>query len=597
MTVTRMSRAFIPTLKDAPVDAVAVSHQLLVRGGFIRQLAAGIYSYLPLALRSLAKIETVVREEMDRIGGQEFRLPALHPAEIWRQSGRWDVMGEEMFRLTDRRGSEYGLGMTHEEIFTLLARDELRSYRDLPQVWYQIQTKFRDEPRPKSGLLRVREFPMKDAYTFDLDQAGLDRAFEAQRGAYERIFQRCGVATVMVQAHSGAMGGSGSAEFMARTEAGEDVVVACPSCGYAANLETATSRVLQAAASPGATVTPSQPSPCEGEGWEGVLRRFATPGVLTIEALAQPPYNVPAESQLKTLVYVADDRPVVAVVRGDHALSEAKLQTILGAGVVRPAQPDEIVNLMGAHPGSLGAVGFTGARVLVDQALSEQTDMVTGANEDGFHLRGVDVARDILMHGAALADLRTVQAGEGCSRCDGWLELFKALELGHIFKLGTKYSEPLEARVLTAEGASVPIFMGSYGIGIGRVMAAAIELHHDADGIAWPWSIAPYEAHVLTFGGEPELAAFADEVVGLLEAAGLDVLYDDREARAGVKFKDADLLGMPLRLGIGRRGLADRLVEWKLRAGGAVEMVPFADLRARLLTLISEQTAALTPSS
>jgi prolyl-tRNA synthetase len=591
MTVMRMSRAFIPTLKDAPVDAVAVSHQLLVRGGFIRQLAAGIYSYLPLALRSLAKIETIVREEMDRIGGQEFRLPALHPAEIWRQSGRWDVMGEEMFRLTDRRGSEYGLGMTHEEIFTVLARDELRSYRDLPQVWYQIQTKFRDEPRPKSGLLRVREFPMKDAYTFDVDQAGLDRAFEAQRGAYERIFQRCGVATVMVQAHSGAMGGSGSAEFMARTEAGEDLVVACPSCGYAANVETATSRVLGF----GVRVSGEEESAPQPDTQNPKPTRFATPGVLTIEALAQPPYNVPAESQLKTLVYVADGTPVVAVVRGDHALSEAKLQTILGASVIRPAQPDEIVDLMGAHPGSLGAVGFTRARVLVDQTLGERTDMVTGANDDGFHLRGVDVARDILTHGGRLVDLRTVQAGEGCSRCDGRLELFKALELGHIFKLGTKYSEPLEARVLTAEGASVPIFMGSYGIGIGRVMAAAIELHHDADGIAWPWSIAPYQAHLLTLGGEPELAAFADEVVALLEAAGLDVLYDDREARAGVKFKDADLLGMPLRLGIGRRGLADRLVEWKLRDGGAVEMVPFADLQARLLTLISEQTAALTP--
>jgi prolyl-tRNA synthetase len=593
MTVTRMSRAFIPTLKDAPVDAVAVSHQLLVRGGFIRQLAAGIYSYLPLALRSLAKIETIVREEMDRIGGQEFRLPALHPAEIWRQSGRWDVMGEEMFRLTDRRGSEYGLGMTHEEIFTLLARDELRSYRDLPQVWYQIHTKFRDEPRPKSGLLRVREFPMKDAYTFDVDEAGLDRAFEAQRGAYERIFQRCGVATVMVQAHSGAMGGSGSAEFMARTEAGEDLVVAGPSCGYAANVETATSRVLGF----GVRVSGEEESAPQPDTQNPKPTRFATPGVLTIEALAQPPYNVPAESQLKTLVYVADGTPVVAVVRGDHALSEAKLQTILGASVIRPAQPDEIVDLMGAHPGSLGAVGFTRARVLVDQTLGERTDMVTGANDDGFHLRGVDVARDILTHGGRLVDLRTVQAGEGCSRCDGRLELFKALELGHIFKLGTKYSEPLEARVLTAEGASVPIFMGSYGIGIGRVMAAAIELHHDADGIVWPWSIAPYQAHLLTLGGEPELAAFADEVVALLEAAGLDVLYDDREARAGVKFKDADLLGMPLRLGIGRRGLADRLVEWKLRDGGAVEMVPFADLQARLLTLISEQTAALTPST
>src|SRR5687767_39907 len=305
MTVTRMSRAFIPTLREAPMDAVAVSHQLLVRGGFVRQLAAGLYSYLPLAIRSLARIEAIVREEMDRIGGQEVRLPALHPAEIWRQSGRWEVMGDEMFRLTDRRGSEFGLGMTHEEIFTLLARDELRSYRDLPQVWYQIQTKFRDEPRPKSGLLRVREFPMKDAYTFDLDQAGLDRSFEEQRRAYERIFQQCGVETVMVQAHSGAMGGSGSAEFMARTDAGEDVVVACGSCGYAANLETATSRSGPHPPPPSPSMGPPTPTasplrgrggvhsdPRGGRGGEGTgSRRFATPGVQTIEALARPPYD------------------------------------------------------------------------------------------------------------------------------------------------------------------------------------------------------------------------------------------------------------------------------------------------------------------
>jgi prolyl-tRNA synthetase len=528
---------------------------------------------------------------MNRIGGQEFRLPALHPAEIWRQSGRWDVMGEEMFRLKDRRGGEYGLGMTHEEIFTLLARDELRSYRDLPQVWYQIQTKFRDEPRPKSGLLRVREFPMKDAYTFDIDAAGLDRAFEEQRQAYERIFRRCGVATVMVQAHSGAMGGSGSAEFMARTEAGEDMVVACPSCEYAANLETARSRVLGERSwvmvEDGAVPTPSTP--------DLTPTKFATPGVLTIEALSQAPYSVPADQQLKTLVYVADETPVVAVVRGDHTLSEAKLQTATGASVVRPAQADEIVALMGAHPGSLGAVGFTKATVLVDQVVSGRTDMVTGANDDGYHLRGVNVERDVLAHGARLADLRTVQAGEGCPNCDDKLELFKALELGHIFKLGTKYSLPLEANVLTAEGTATPVVMGSYGIGIGRVMAAAIELHHDTDGIVWPWTIAPYQAHVVTLGGEPALAEFAEEVVAALEVAGLDVLYDDRDARAGVKFKDADLLGMPLRLGIGRRGLADRVVEWKLRAGGSVEMVPLTDLPGRIRTLADERLAALTP--
>jgi prolyl-tRNA synthetase len=604
MTVTRWSRAFIPTLKEAPADAVAVSHRLLVRAGFVRQLAAGVYSYLPLAIRSLAKIEAIVRREMNRIGGQEFRLPALHPAEIWRRSGRWDLMGDEMFRLTDRRGSEYGLGMTHEEIFTLLAGDELRSYRDLPQVWYQIQTKFRDEPRPKSGLLRVREFPMKDAYTFDVDQAGLDRAFEEQRRAYERIFARCGIETVLVEAHSGAMGGSGSAEFMVWTEAGEDLVVACPACGYAANLEAATSRPPppgRPRAEGERAELPSHPGRgAGGEGWDEGARgagpeRFATPGVMTIEALAQPPYGVPADRQLKTLVYLADDRPVVAVVRGDDALNEAKLQAAVGASIVRPARPDEIVALMGAQAGSLGAVGFTRAPVLADRALAGRTAMVTGANVDGFHLRGVDVARDVLAHGARLADLRTVQAGEGCPRCGGHLEIFKALELGHIFKLGTRYSGPLGAHVLTADGAEAPIFMGSYGIGIGRVLAAAIELHHDANGIVWPWSIAPYQAHVLTLGGEPELAELAEEAIRVLETAGLDVLFDDRDARAGVKFKDADLLGMPLRLAVGRKGLADRAVEWKLRAGGPVELVPLAELAERVRALVAEQTAALAP--
>jgi prolyl-tRNA synthetase len=561
-----------------------------------------VYSYLPLAMRSLAKIEAIIRQEMDAIGGQEFRLPALLSSEVWRQSGRWEIYGDEMFRLTDRRGGEYALGPTHEEIFTLVARDELRSYRDLPQVWYQIQTKFRDELRPKSGLLRVREFPMKDAYTFDVDEAGLDRAFEVIRTAYERIYRRCGLQTVMVQAHSGAMGGSGSAEFMLRTDAGEDLVAACPSCGYAANLETAISRIPYPpppshAHGGGGDGGQYSPPPRTGEGLGvGDLQRFATPGVLTIEALSQPPYSVPADHQLKTLIYVADDQPVVAVVRGDHALNEAKLQTATGAGAIRPALPDEIVPLMGAHPGSLGAVGFTGAPVLVDAVVATRADMVTGANEDGYHLRGVDVARDILAHGARVVDLRTVQDGEGCPNCDDHLEIFKALEIGHIFKLGTRYSSILGANVLTAEGAEVPIVMGSYGIGIGRVMAGAIELHHDADGIIWPWSIAPYQAHVLTLGGEPALAELAEEVVAILEHAGLDVLYDDRDARAGVKFKDADLLGMPLRLGIGRRGLAGRAVEWKLRAGGAVETVPVAELPERLRGLIAEQTAALTPA-
>ena len=561
--IARLSRLFVPTLKQAPADAQVVSHKLLVRAGFIRQLGAGIYDYLPLAKRTLTKIEAIIRDEMEGIGAQEFYLPALHPAEIWKESGRWDVMGDNMFRLRDRKHGDYCLGMTHEEIFTAIARDELRSYRQLPQTWYQIQPKFRDEPRPKSGLLRVRQFTMKDAYSFDIDAAGLDRSYDAERQAYERIFIRCGLTFVDVQAHSGAMGGSGSQEFMVRTDAGEDLVAACGSCRYAANVETATSRIAAEHDEPAAAI-----------------EEFATPGVVTIDALAGAPYGVSARRQLKTLVYVADEQIVLAVVRGDHELNEAKLQTATGAGVIRPAQADEIVALMSAHPGSLGAVGFTRAPVFVDPAVADRTNMVTGANRDGFHLRGVDVRRDVLGHGK-LAELRTVGTGEGCPLCEGTLDVFKALEIGHIFKLGTKYSVSMKANVLTPEGTEVPLVMGSYGIGVERIMAAAIELHHDADGIIWPISIAPYRATVVTLGTDPELVRAGDEVAAALAAAGLDVLYDDRDERVGVKLKDADLIGIPIRIAIGKRGLADGKVELKRRGQSAVELIAIADVAAR----------------
>jgi len=563
MRPVRLSQAFVPTLKEAPADAQVASHKLLVRAGFIRQLGAGIYDYLPLAKRTLAKVEAIVREEMDAIGGQEFFLPALHPAEIWKESGRWEVMGDNMFRLKDRKGGDYALGMTHEEVFTAIARDELRSYRQLPQIWYQIQTKFRDEPRPKSGLLRVRQFTMKDAYSFDVDRAGLDRSYEDQRRAYEKIFTRCGLDFVAVQAHSGAMGGSESSEFMVRTDAGEDLVAACPRCRYAANTETATSRIPAEADGPGLAAT----------------EKFATPGVVTIEALEQRPYAVPARRQLKTLIYVADEKLVLAVVRGDQDLNEAKLQTATGAQVIRPARPEEIPPLMGAKAGSLGAVRFSKAPVFVDPSLADRKDMVTGANEDGFHLRGVDVRRDLLggPH-AKLADLRTVKAGEGCPRCDGTLDVFKALEVGHIFKLGTKYSESMKATVLDADGKGVPIVMGSYGIGVERIMAAAIELHHDENGIVWPLSIAPFQVTVLTLGPEPELKKAAEEIVEALSREGVEVLHDDRDERAGVKFKDADLVGIPIRIAIGKKGLAGGQVEWKLRDSKQVELVPVGEV-------------------
>jgi prolyl-tRNA synthetase len=577
MRPVRLSQAFVPTLKEAPADAQVASHKLLVRAGFIRQLGAGIYDYLPLAKRTLTKVEAIVREEMDAIGGQEFFLPALHPAEIWKESGRWEVMGENMFRLKDRKGGDYGLGMTHEEIFTAIARDELRSYRQLPQVWYQIQTKFRDEPRPKSGLLRVRQFTMKDAYSFDVDRAGLDKSYEDQRRAYERIFTRCGLEFVAVQAHSGAMGGSESSEFMVKTDAGEDLVAACPKCRYAANTETARSKGPAAPPRPGERLD--------------APRKFPTPGVRTIDALAGKPYGRPGAMQLKTLVYVADEQPVLAVVRGDDDLNEAKLQTATGAQTVRPAHPEEIRPLMGADAGSLGAVRFTKAKVFVDESLKGAAGMVTGANENDFHLEGVDVARDLLPH-ARLADLRQVKPGEVCPRCEGVLDVFKALEIGHIFKLGTKYSESMKATVLDPDGKAVPIVMGSYGIGVERIMAAAIELHHDDNGIVWPLSIAPFQATVLTLGPEPELKKAAEEIVDALAREGVEVLYDDRDERAGVKFKDADLVGIPIRIAVGKKGLAGGQAEWKLRASKQVELVPLAEVARKAADAVRAATAA-----
>jgi prolyl-tRNA synthetase len=579
----RMSKSFTPTLKEVPADAIVASHQLLVRAGYIRQLSAGIYSILPLGQRSVLKITGIVREEMDGIGGQEFYLPALNPREIWEESGRWTVMGENMFRLKDRKGADLCLAMTHEEVFTVLARAELRSYRQLPQTWYQIQTKFRDEPRPKSGLLRVRQFTMKDSYSFDLDRAGLDKSFEDHRQAYVRIFARCGLKTIPVEAHSGAMGGSGSTEFMVATDAGEDLIASCENCGYAANTEKAESRLETADKYKAAGESPA-------------LEEFPTPGVLTIEALAAKPYGVPADQQLKTLVYVGDDKPVVAIVRGDDQLNEAKLQTASGASVLRPAQTEEIQRWMGAKPGSLGGVGLAGKgpRVFLDKRLVGLSGLVTGSNRDGFHWRNVSVPRD-LAHATA-ADLRTVNAGEPCPRCGHPLTVGKALEVGHIFKLGTRYSESMRAHVLDESGKEVPIVMGSYGIGIERILAGAVELHHDGDGIRMPMSIAPFHLALLPL--QMQDAAVRDAAEKLyrdLAQAGVEVLLDDRDERAGVKFKDADLIGLPLRIAIGKKGLAEGKVEWKPRGAKDVELVAFADVVGRAQAAVREGGGSLTP--
>lgn len=543
----RWSTIFIPTLRENPAMAEAVSHRLLLRAGYIRQLTAGIYSYLPLAQRVLLKITNIVRAEMNAIGGQEFLLPALNPAEIWQESGRWEVMGDNMFRLKDRKGSDLCLGMTHEEIFTAIARDEVRSYKQLPQIWYQIQTKFRDEARPKSGVLRVREFIMKDSYSFDLDWEGLDRAFELHREAYCRIYQRCGLQFAIVEASSGAMGGSKSSEFMVYSDAGEDWIATCAQCQYAANVEKATSRLAK----------------IEDEAGADKPEEFPTPGMRTIEDLTTFPGGAAADRQIKTLVYLLDEQPALVLLRGDHQLHETKLMDATGAVNVRPGHPEEIRKLLGALPGSLGAVGVKGVQIIADNALRGRTNMITGANRDDFHLRGVAMERDIKVD--KWAELRTVASGEGCPNCEGTLRVDKAIEIGHIFKLGTKYSESLGARVLNAEGKEVPIIMGSYGIGVGRIMASAIELYNDNDGLIWPAAIAPFEVVVTpaNIGDEAQREA-ATRLYRELQGAGIDVLLDDRDERPGVKFKDADLIGIPFRVTIGKK-LKEHKVEFFTR--------------------------------
>jgi prolyl-tRNA synthetase len=562
----RWSQYFIPTLREDPADAEVVSHRLLLRAGFIRQLGAGIYSYLPLAQRSIIKISNIIREEMNAIGGQELYLPAIHPAEFWQESGRWSVMGDTMFRLKDRKGGDYCLGMTHEEIMTDIARKHLNSYKQLPQVWYQIQSKFRDEARPKSGLLRVRQFTMKDAYTFDIDDSGLDKSFGDQRRAYCRIYDRCGLDYVIVEADTGAMGGSASHEFMVYTDAGEDMVASCPKCGYAANTEKARSRV--AAVEDGET--------------EYQLEKFATPGVRTIEDLVAFDGGAAADRQIKTLVYLSvaekgketKTTPLLALLRGDHPLNEVKLANAAARLVnddgweqtaVRPAHPDEIADLMGAHAGSLGAVGVTNLRVLADEALRGRRNMTTGANEDDFHLRGVSVERDIQV--TAWVDLRNVAEGEGCPRCDGVLRVAKALEVGHIFKLGTKYSVSMGARVLTSEGRETPLVMGSYGIGVERILAAAIEIHHDEAGIIFPITISPFQVVVTPLNvKDSDLRSTAERIYAELSRAGIEVLYDDRDERAGVKLTDADLVGFPFQIRIGQKKMKEGKVEFYERA-------------------------------
>jgi prolyl-tRNA synthetase len=585
----RWSELFIPTLREAPADAEVASHKFLVRAGYIRQLAAGIYSYLFLGNRSFNKIMAIVREEMDKIG-QEFFLPALHPREIWEASGRWALMGENLFRLKDRKGADMCLGMTEEEVMTSIALKELRSYKQLPQIWYQIAPKFRDEPRPKSGLLRVRQFMMKDAYSFDIDAAGLDVSYKKHYDTYRRIFDRCGLKYMVVEADSGAMGGKESHEFMVRTPAGEDQIVSCDGCNYAANMEKATSKL-------------GLIDDLAAEG-DGKPLEVHTPGQKTIEDVARF-LGVSPKNKIKTLALMAEEpvsdkpvsdkkdaktgkarlRAIVVLMRGDHQLNEAKLNSTL-AVATRPMDEGEIKALFKSPAGYLGPVGIEWAKdlkkdaalpvLLVDKALECRSNLIAGANKEDYHLKNLTPGKDF--HPTAYADLRAVTAGEGCPNCGNSLRLDTAVEIGHIFKLGYRYTEMMGARVLDKNGKEVTPIMGSYGIGIERILTAAVEQSNDENGFWLPPSIAPFEIVVTPVNVKDEsLLKAAADIGTRLEAAGFDVILDDRNERPGVKFKDADLVGIPFRITVGNK-VTEGTVEVVLRSTREVRDVTIATI-------------------
>ncbi len=561
----RWTQTFIPTLKENPADAEIVSHQLLLRAGLVRKLTGGLYTFLPMGLRVLKKIENIVREEMDRAGGIEVLMPALQPPEIWQRSGRYETAADVLYKVRDRAKKEWVLGPTHEEVITTLAAHEINSYRQLPRNFYQIQLKFRDEIRPRFGLMRAKEFIMKDAYSFDVNDGAAMVSYQKMYDAYTRIFARCGLQAFPVEADTGVIGGSHSHEFMVPAETGENNVVYCEACGYAANIEKATSGLPKTA--------PREIG--------AAPEKFATPGVVTIEALSKPPHGVPANRQIKTLVYIVDSKPVLILVRGDDQLNETKLLARIGAVAARPADAtnqDDLVhfNALGARPGSLGAVSNVPAdwKVYADERLRGANDMTTGANEDGWHFRNIAMERDIKV--TQWSDLRTVTRGEPCVKCGQPLKIRRAIEVGHVFKLGTKYSEKLDAKFLDEAGQQHPCFMGCYGIGITRTLQAVIEQSHDKDGIIWPKAVAPHTVCItpLSVAADSPIMQLAEKFYGELTAQGVDVILDDRDDRPGVKFKDADLVGFPVRLAIGEKGLAKGIVEIKPRGGELLTVAP-----------------------
>lgn len=569
----RFSQFLLPTVKEDPAGAEAVSHKLMVRAGLVRQLAAGIYVFLPAGWRVMQKIEGIIREEMDAIGCQEMLMPVLHPAEIWQESGRWDSIGDEMFRLKDRKGADLALAMTHEEVVTWLAAREIQSYRQLPQLWYHFQTKERDEARPKSGILRTREFIMKDSYSLDVSYEALQESYRRHIVAYDRIYARCGVDCMMVEGDSGMMGGAISHEYMAYADAGEDEIVYCASCGYAANAENAVA---------GADVEAPADVPPAGE--------IPTPEARTIEQVAAS-LGLPARAFCKALVVVPERGeeagqptaagPVMVLLRGDHQLGELKLRRALGSDF-RLATPDEVLAAQGVEPGFVGPLP-TPLPVFADETLRRGA-YVAGANKVGYHVGGVTPAR---MSGVTFADLREVGRGDRCPHCDGALEGARVIEVGNIFQLGTKYSEPMNAMFLDEDGKERPIVMGSYGIGLSRIAAAAVEQHHDDGGIIWPASIAPYQVHlVLVRASDETQRALAERLHDELEDGGLEVILDDREVSPGIKFKDADLLGCPVQVVVGKRA-GEGFVEVKEREGGERRDLAVADLAAAIRGLLA----------
>jgi prolyl-tRNA synthetase len=595
----RWSKLFVPTLREAPTDAEVASHKFLLRAGYMRQLGAGLYNYLFLGQRSLNKVIAIVRDEMDQIG-QEFFLPALLPREVWEQSGRWSTMGENMFRLKDRKGADLCLGMTHEEIMTSIARSELRSYKQLPQIWYQIQTKFRDEPRPKGGLLRVRQFTMKDSYSFDIDAASLDNSYNLHDQAYRNIFTRCGLKFVSVEADSGAMGGSQSQEFMVYTDAGEDLIASCPVCNYAANLEKATSRL-----------EPVTEMEATGDGMPELVH---TPGCAAISDVAEF-FKISPASDIKTVAYMGLKRGVAgkpdtwhgvaAFLRGDHQVNETKLLGAVGASELRTMQAEELTRYFNGPAGFLGPVGIKhddkplleGLAVVVDSSLLGRSNLVAGANRLDYHLRNVVPGRDFSW--TITADIRSVNEGEACPMhgCDGKLVVGKAVEVGHIFKLGNRYTDIMGARVLDPNGKEVTPIMGCYGIGIERILTAAIEQCNDKNGFWLPVSIAPFTVVVtVTNSSDAALAEPGAALAAELEAAGLDVLLDDRDERAGVKFKDADLIGIPYRINVGKKA-ASGIVELVTRATSTSVDIPLAEVVTHLKHLLAEESLLLSSAA